>query len=124
MEYVKTDKLKIDNKIYGEDEKPNRNFRRLIKDGGYYFSYEKIEGGNPPHDLRLQLKKIMHSLYRNTKIKDIPEEREIVLKLTKQKYLVIFENKDSIKDQDIIFNILKFKWIKGIEDQEYGIYDD
>lgn len=117
---------RINKEIYAndEEEQTNRYYRRLMKDPTkFYFYYEKIEGPQDPHDLRLQLRKIIFALYKGKKVSDIPEEFELTLKGTKNKYLVVFENKNQHKDSTP-FSIFKFEWIKGIDEQEYGIFDN
>lgn len=92
-----------------------------------YFSYQKLDTINNPHDYRLQLKKIINAMFKGKKCSDIPREFEITLKgILKCKYTIFFENKDFFKEKEnknIIYNSLQFTWLKGIEDQEYGIIE-
>ncbi len=119
----KTKMSKANKQIYG-DENDSRRFRRMIKDPNkFYFGYQQLEGSSPPHDYRLQLKKIIFSLYRGKKISEIPSEFELVLKLSKCKFLIFFENKETA-NQSKLFSLLKFEWLKGLDEQEYGIFDD
>jgi len=113
---------RISKEIYSE-EKPNRRFKRLFKPGYYYFSYEKIGGPNSPHDFRLQLQKILKIIYKDKIIKDIPDIKEITLK-NGSIYNISFDNKELINDLTVKFNGLKFNWSPGIDEQEYGIFEN
>lgn len=93
-----------------------------------YFSYEKLDAIRNPHDYRLQLKKIINAMYKGKKCSDIPMEFDLTLKgILKCKYKIFFENKDYFKEKEnkhLIYDSLLFTWMKGIEDQEYGIIDN
>jgi hypothetical protein len=111
-------------KNYEEENTMTRAYKRMFKPGKFYFYYEKLEGPTSiPHDLRLQLQKIMAAMYRNKKAKDIPEEFEITLRLTNHKYLIVFENKE-LCSKDLLFSTLKMEWLKGIDENEPGMFDD
>lgn len=92
-----------------------------------YFSYEKLDTIRNPHDHRLQLNKIINAMFKGKKCSDIPREFEITLKgLLKCGYKIFFENKDYFKEKenkDIIYNSLRFAWVKGIEEQEFGVIE-
>lgn len=92
-----------------------------------YFSYEKMDSIRDPHDHRLQMKKIFSAMYKGKKYSEIPQETEITLKtVLKCKYKIFFENKDYFKEKEnknLVFNLLQFAWIRGIEDQEFGVFE-
>ena len=90
-----------------------------------YFYYEKIKGIQL-RDYRNQLQKEIIRRYNGVKIKDIPEKTTIHLKF-KVSYNVFFDNQEYLTeniDNELVFDKKMFTWVKGIEENEYGVFEE
>ena len=106
----------------------------FLRNGFFYFYYEKLDNRSNPHNFRLELQKIYCYMYYKKRICEIPKITKLKLKFG-QEYNMIFENredyvdtekfvKEHVKFDDLIFDKSRFKYIKNIEGQEFGIVDN
>lgn len=105
-----------------------------------FFYYEKLDNRPPTRDFRLELQKMFCYMYYKKKIVDIPEITKLKIKFGSE-YNMIFENRQDFveteielrkkmekysdkKLEPIIFEKSRFKYVKNIEGQQYGIVDN
>lgn len=131
LRYVKPQKRS--KKLFREDETISAaEIKRLQKKIRFTFLYERQNFNRDlVRDFRLKLETIIKKKYDGERVKKIPEEFELEIKVGKtgrlnQKYLIVLANKEELLQVDpkIKFDPKNFEWMKGIDEQEYGYIDD